>query len=239
MTTKKAAEAIQAFKGFGPDWKCLDMQYRLGGTYTHDGKVVVCNSGFHSCEYPLDAFAYYPPVTDAGVSRYAIVEASGEIARHGDDSKIACAQLTIKAEMHIPDIVSHAIKWVLAQCKPANAEHATGDQSASSTTGDLSASSATGDRSAALTTGVAGSAEITPCDPGANMSAVAIATGEGGKARAPLGSAIVLCYRNDDGDLIHIRAGIAGRDIEPSAWYSLDARGEFVASEPLAAGVDK
>jgi hypothetical protein len=46
------------------------------------------------------------------------------------------------------------------------------------------------------------------------------------------GSAIVLCYRDEDYRLIHIRAGIAGKDVKADTWYSLDADGEFVESKP-------
>jgi len=58
---------------------------------------------------------------------------------------------------------------------------------------------------------------------------VAVATGYQNKAKACAGSAIVLCYRDDDGKLIHIRAAMVGQDgIEPDVWYHLDADGNFV-----------
>ncbi len=239
MTKKKEKTAdkqpvIEAVKGFGADWKCRDMQYQLGGTFEHAGKVEVCKSGLHACEYPLDVFGYYAPIGDDGKpNRFALVEASGEIARHSDDSKIAAARLTIKAELKIPEIISRSIAWVLAQCEPAKAEHATGYRSASSATGDQSASSATGYRSAALAIGRYSTAEIKPVDdPDHNQHAVAIATGENSRARAPLGCWIVVGYRNDDGELIHLKTARVGTDgIEPNRWYRLNEMGEFVGDE--------
>ncbi len=113
-----------------------------------------------------------------------------------------------------------------------SASSATGDLSASSATGDRSASSATGNRSASSATGYRSSSEITPADDGRKLHAVASALGESGKARAPLGSAIVCVYRNDDGELIHIRASKVGENgIKPDAWYSLNEDGEFVEAE--------
>jgi hypothetical protein len=56
---------------------------------------------------------------------------------------------------------------------------------------------------------------------------VAASLGIQGKAMAVEGSAIVLCYRNDKGELLHIKAGIAGCDIEANTWYVLNAAGEF------------
>ncbi|ENY4833738.1 hypothetical protein NMO37_005377, partial [Serratia marcescens] len=57
---------------------------------------------------------------------------------------------------------------------------------------------------------------------------VAAAYGIEGKARAAENSALVLCYRNDEGELIHIRASKVGENgIKPDVWYQLDEDGEF------------
>ena len=231
---KKAAPVEQlptvvAYKGFDANWQCRGFQYAVGGTYTHEGSVEACAAGFHSCENPLDVLSYYGFVSDSGKpNRFAIVEAGGEIARHDQDTKLASAQITIKAEIRVPEIVTAVVKWVTSLCKPADSNHATGYRSASSATGDRSASSATGDQSASLNTGWYGRSEITTADPSKNLGAVAIATGYRGTVRAPLGSAIVACYRDAEGNLLHIRAGIVGQSaIKPDTFYRLNASGEF------------
>jgi hypothetical protein len=110
-----------------------------------------------------------------------------------------------------------------------SASSATGDRSASSATGDRSASSATGYRSASLANGWSSTSEITPPTEDKPLHAVAAAFGGESRARAPEGSAIVLCYRNYEGHLIHIRASKVGDNgIKPNVWYSLDENGEFV-----------
>lgn len=44
--------------------------------------------------------------------------------------------------------------------------------------------------------------------------------------------AIVLAYRNDDGEIIHIRASKVGDNgIKAGVWYSLSEDGEFVEAE--------
>ncbi len=58
---------------------------------------------------------------------------------------------------------------------------------------------------------------------------VAASLGIEGRARASAGSAIVLCHRDDEGRLIHIRASKVGENgVEPDTWYQLNAEGEFV-----------
>ena len=62
--------------------------------------------------------------------------------------------------------------------------------------------------------------------------AVAAALGIEGKAKAGVSGAIVLCYRNDDGELIHIRASKVGENgVKPDVWYALDEAGEFIECE--------
>ena len=62
---------------------------------------------------------------------------------------------------------------------------------------------------------------------------VSAALGIQGNAKAGIGGAIVLCHRNDSGELIHIRASKVGENgIKADTWYALDADGEFVEVQP-------
>ncbi len=108
----------------------------------------------------------------------------------------------------------------------------TGYQSAASNTGYRSAASNTGYRSAASNTGYRSAASNTGDYSAAEVSgkeSVAASLGIEGRARASAGSAIVLCHRDDEGRLIHIRASKVGENgVEPDTWYQLNAEGEFV-----------
>ena len=224
MSSKKntaaqaAEETVFSFKGFDKNLQCRGFQFEIGKTFEHEGKVQACEGGFHACEYPLDVFGYYSPAN----SRFATTEQRGDISRHSDDSKIASRSIHIKAEIGIPALITAAFEFIKTRCEPASAEHATGDRSASSATGYRSS----------LTTGRESRSEILPDPDGKPLHAIAIAAGGESKARAPEGSAIVLCYRNDGGHLIHIRASKVGENgIKPDTWYSLDENGEFIESE--------
>ncbi|EHW8110962.1 hypothetical protein K3J46_002721 [Salmonella enterica] len=102
----------------------------------------------------------------------------------------------------------------------------TGNRSAATNTGYQSAATNTGNRSAATNTGDRSAAEVS------GSQSVAASLGIEGKARASEGGAIVLCYRDEDGELIHIRASKVGENgIMPDIWYQLNEDGEFVECE--------
>ncbi|EMJ0414406.1 hypothetical protein V7J02_001526 [Salmonella enterica] len=224
---------IVTFKGFNKDLKCRDFQFAIGETFHHDGKVEACGSGFHACECPFDVFSYYPPAE----SRYAETISFGITdSEEGGDTKIASYSITIKDELTLPQFIQRGIEWIWSKIDKSleqqiisgyrSAATNTGDQSAATNTGDQSAATNTGDQSAATNTGYRSAAEVS------GSQSVAASLGIEGKAKASEGGAIVLCYRDEDGELIHIRASKVGENgIMPDTWYQLDEDGEFVECE--------
>ena len=285
---------IAAYKGFDQDLKCRGFQFEIGKTYKHKGEVSVCNSGFHACENPLAVFEHYPPT-----SRFAIVKCAGKISKGINDKKISCGELTVEAEIRLPELISEAVEWINSRVDLENkkisstgdgsvanntgyysmasntgyysaasntgyqsvasntgnwsvASNAgdqsvasnTGDQSVASNTGNLSVASNTGNRSAASNTGnesvasntgnwsVASNTGYYSAAEVSGLQSIACALGAVSKAKAAAGGAIVCVYRNDDGDLIHIRSAKVGDDgIKADTWYMLDDTGEFVERE--------
>ncbi|AOZ63874.1 hypothetical protein HOS28_gp01 [Salmonella phage UPF_BP1] len=224
---------IVTFKGFNKDLKCRDFQFEIGKTFHHEGKVEACGSGFHACECPFDVFSYYSPAD----SRFAETISFGITDREEDgDTKIASASITIKAELTLPQFIQRGIEWIWSKIdKSLEQQTNTGNRSAATNTGNWSAATNTGNRSAATNTGNWSAATNTGNWSAATNSgsqSVAAAFGIEGKARASEGGAIVLCYRDEDGELIHIRARKVGENgIMPNTWYQLNEDGEFVACE--------
>ncbi|SNT20058.1 DUF7666 domain-containing protein [Sphingopyxis indica] len=113
MAAKKKPAEITAYKAFDKNLSCRGFQYEVGKTYEHDGAVIICSSGFHACENPLDVLNYYDLID----SRFAIVKASGEISHQDGDSKIASAKITVEAELKLPEFIGAAVNWMIANVK--------------------------------------------------------------------------------------------------------------------------
>ena len=197
VATAKAAKAeksetIIAYKGFNTDLTCRDFQYEVGKTYKHDGAVKACESGFHACEHPLDVFKYYPPAT----SRFGVVEMVGKTSRDGSDTKIAAAEITIKAEIKLPELIQAAVKYVFDRVKwidgpvakgPNEAATASGTRGAATASGTRGAATASGDQGAATASGDQGAATASGTHGAATASGTrgaATASGDQGAATA-------------------------------------------------------
>ncbi|EAU0409852.1 hypothetical protein CI973_07940 [Salmonella enterica] len=251
---------IVTFKGFNKDLKCRDFQFEIGKTFHHDGKVEACVSGFHACECPFDVFSYYSPADSrfAETISFGITNREGDGDTKIASASITIkAELTLPQfiQRGIEWIWSKIDKSLEQQimCGNRSAATNTGNRSAATNTGNRSAATNTGNRSAATNTGDWSAATNTGnwsaatntgnCSAATNTGnwsaaevsgsqSVAAAFGIEGKARASEGGAIVLCYRDEDGELIHIRASKVGENgIMPNTWYQLNEDGEFVACE--------
>jgi hypothetical protein len=132
-------QKIIAYKGFDENWQCRGFQYEIGKTYKHEGEVKACKSGFHACLNPLDVLNYYD-VT----SNFAIVELSGETSTHEGDSKIASAEITIKAELKLPDFIDTVVSYLQ---NLISGETASGNTSRLAASGNWSQLAASGDYS--------------------------------------------------------------------------------------------
>ena len=217
---------MKYYKGFNSDMTCLGFKYESGKTYETD-EAVLCESGFHACECPLDVFEYYSPTDDKGnLQKFHEVELDGISNERGDDTKVCAKKITIGAELNFLGLAKAHIEWVKSQAKTDNGTAAenkdrsaatnTGYRSAASNTGDYSAASNTGNRSAASNTG--------------NCS-IAVAWGAKSKARAALGSYIVVAEYDEAGDFIGAKMGkVDGKRLKANVYYTL-CNGKFVKAE--------
>ena len=243
---------MKAFKGFDKDLKCRGYQFALGETFTHKGKVSLCNSGFHVVENPLDALSYYGL---AQGNRYAEVEADGVSDQTEADSKCVCSTLKIGEELSLKSLIEFGIKFIFKKAKsaPTSDEYAhsatSGNFAHSATSGNYAHSATTGDYSHSATSGYSAhsatsgysansatsgnSAHSATTGDYAHASAmgknsIAAAIGKSGEARAAVGNWIVLSEYDKDGNVKTVKtAKVDGKKIKADTFYVLKA-GKFV-----------
>ena len=249
-TTAAAAAPIRAYKAFDKNLQCRGFQFEVGQTYEHDRQVKACESGFHACENPLDVWNYYP--ID---SRYAVVELDGDVSRHGCDSKVAAARITISAEIALPQIITYGVAYLMDLCKDAFAIKpgadslgnysqlaasgnysqlaASGDGSQLAASGDGSQLAASGDGSKLAASG--DGSKLAASGDGSKLAAsgedcVCVAASLGSTARAGAGGAVALTYH--DGKRYRIAVAYVGEGgIEPNVDYRVTDDGEFVRAQ--------
>lgn len=96
-----------AYKGFKLGLVCLGYQFAIGLNVTNQAN---CHkNGFHCAENPLDCLSYY---WDMDTSEYCIVNAGGDIDEDGDDSKIACTELTIMKKLTREEFFLHGLAYM-------------------------------------------------------------------------------------------------------------------------------
>ena len=97
----KGDKAMKGYKGFDKDLRCRGFQYEIGKTYECEGKITLCENGFHFCEDPKQIRDHYGDLT---VCRYCEIEASGEIVK--GEGKCACSKISIVREISLQEFLS-------------------------------------------------------------------------------------------------------------------------------------
>lgn len=190
------------YKGTDKDMKCRSFQFELGKEY-EETEAVLCEKGFHGCEYPLDVFAHYAPAD----SRFFVADLDGVTDEtESDDTKRVGTKIKLKSEIGIAGIVKAAVEYIKEKA-----------ESSKNQTGDCSAATNTGDRSAATVDG---------------KESIAIVTGVDSKASGAIGCWLVLTERGAwNGETYPIKevraVKVDGAAIKPGVFYKLE-NGEVV-----------
>ena len=214
------SEKIIAYKAMDKNMRCRGKQYEVGKTY-HEDKADCCYAGMHACENPLDVLHYYPL---KGSPRFFEVECGGDVDKSGEDSKLACTELTVKGELNFAGMVKATVNAVFNRVK-GKEPFSNGNRSTAGTSGDYSTAGTSGYSSTAAATGDYCRAKADGKDN------IAVANGYRSKARGAMGCYIVLTEYDDGGHMICAKmARVDGSAIKENVWYTLE-NGEFVESE--------
>jgi len=246
---------MKGYKGFGPGLVCRGKQYAENTVFEED-KAVICCSGMHFCENPIDVLDHYGFVNDkAEINDFAEVESLAE-TKTDDNKKFCTTKLKVGAKIGISGLVKAFVEFTLSKADFKNAAATnTGDYSAATNTGNYSAATNTGYMSAATNTGNKSAATNT-----GNMSAAtntgymsaatntgnysaasvegkdsfAIATGIGGKAKGAKGCYIAVAEWALDGSEWRLKGfkthKVDGKRIKANVFYKLE-NGKFVECE--------
>ena len=118
------------YKGTDKDMKCRSFQFELGKEY-EETEAVLCEKGFHGCEYPLDVFAHYAPAD----SRFFVADLDGVTdERESCDTKLVGTKIKLRAEIGIAGIVKAAVEYIKERAE--SGDNQTGNRSAATNTGD-------------------------------------------------------------------------------------------------------
>lgn len=86
---------MKGYKAFNLDLTCRGFQYEIGKTYTHEGEIEPCRSGFHFCKTIADCYRFYPTNEN---TRICEVEALGGV-KTDDKIKYVTNKIKIIAEI--------------------------------------------------------------------------------------------------------------------------------------------
>ena len=239
--------SVTSIKGTDSKMQCRGFQFEIGKTYSIDGNIKACESGFHACpvdHHPLSAFEFYAPAGNR------FFECTQDGQRDPQNTKLASASITLNVELPIGDLVARCWDYVWSRAVKSDESHATGIQGAASATGIQGAASATGYQGAASATGARGAASATGYQGAASATGArgaasatgdrgaasatgyqgaasatgyqgaAFASGYEGKVKGSIGNPICAVERDEQLAAISVASGIVGNDgIKANIWY--------------------
>ena len=209
---------MKGFKGFSRGMVCLDKQYAENTTF-EEPKAVICESGMHFCENPLDVLDYYP-LLDDDANEFAEVEALADV--HTDDNKKYCTtKLRVGARLDLKGFIKASVDFMMEKAsktrkKGCSKIASSGNYSQLAASGISSSLAASGDCSTLAANG---------------RHSIAAGIGNENIAKAAEGCWIVLAEWKHDGSYwvpAAVKAAqVDGEKIKADTWYKL-TDGDFM-----------
>ena len=222
---------MKGYKAFEKGLVCRGKQYAENTVFEED-EAVICQKGMHFCAEPMDVLSYYPPE-----SEFAEVEAPDE-AVTDDNRKYVTKKLKVGSKMSLKELISAQVKIDLQKAKEeGNGGYAQGYGGHAAAQGNYGHAAAQGNYGHAAAQGNSGHAAAQGNYGHAAVGgkdAIAAAFGIKGKAKACLGSWIMLAEWANTSEGWHIKtvktAKIDGEKLKADTWYMLK-NGEFEEAE--------
>ena len=227
---------MKGYKAFDKGLVCRGKQYAENTVFEED-ESVICKNGMHFCAEPMDVLDFYPPE-----SEFAEVEALDEVETD-DNRKYVTKKLKVGSKMSLNELISAQVKIDLQKAKEeGNGGYAQGykghaaaqgNEGHAAAQGNYGHAAAQGNEGHAAAQGYKGHAAAQGYEGHASVGgkdAIAAAFGIEGKARACLGSWIMLAEwkcKNGEWHIADVKtAKIDGEKLKADTWYVLK-NGEF------------
>ena len=209
------SEKIIAYKAMDKNMMCRGKQYEVGKTY-HEDKADCCRAGMHACENPLDVLHYYP-LRDS--PRFFEVKCGGNVDKSGDDSKLACTELTVKGEVNFAGLVKATVNAVFNRVKGkepfssgnCSTAGSSGNYSTAGSSGNCSTAGSSGDCSTAGSSGDCSTAGSSGNYSTAGSSGDCSTAGSSGDSSTAAATGAYCSAKADGKDSIAVVNGVCGK----------------------------
>ena len=138
-------KGLKGYKGFNKDFTCRGKQYKEN-TVFEEKEAVICNSGMHFCESPLEVLEYYGFVNEKGeINEFAAVEAL-EDTKTNDKKKFCTTKLKIGAKLGLKGFVEACVDFLLEKTELEDTDcDNSGDSAQIGSSGDSAKIGSSGD----------------------------------------------------------------------------------------------
>ena len=214
---------MKGYKGFNKGLVCRGKRY-AENTVFEEERAVICHSGMHFCENPLDVLDYYPLLDNNGeLNEFAEVESLAAVDTD-DKKKYTTTKLRIGAKLHLAGFVKASVEFMLHICKKVDKKK---DSAQMASSGNSAQMASSGDYAQMASSGY--SAQMAS----SGKNSVVAAIGYNSIAKAAKGSWITLAEweRNEEGVWIPVLVKtrkVDGKHIKSDTWYKLK-NGKFEA----------
>ena len=214
-------KGLKGYKGFNKDFTCRGKQYKEN-TVFEENEAVICNSGMHFCESPMEVLEYYGFVNEKGeINEFAAVEAL-EDAKTNDNKKFCTTKLKIGAKLGLKGFDEACVDFLLEKTKLEDTDcDNSGDSAKIGSSGDSAQIGSSGDSAKIGSSGDYAKIDSTGED------AVVMCAGYGSVAKAKKGSWITLAewkYSEEKGRHIPVcvkTEQVDGVNIKEDVFYKL------------------
>ena len=227
---------MKGYKGFEKGLVCRGKQYAENAVFEEDN-AVICESGMHYCENPLDVLDYYPLLNDvAELNEFCAVEALDEPVTD-DNKKFATKKLKIGLKLSFSAFIKAAIDFVFEKTQEDNDS---GNYAKLASSGIFAQLASSGNSAQLASSG--DSAKLAASGDYAKLAAsgknsVVCGIGNNNIAKAARGSWITLAEYDEHGivKLVKTRK-VDGKHVKANTWYKLE-NGKFTEVQKKCFGL--